>query len=155
MKEFLQQARLLIATLGVTAFELAKEICPVPDSDEKSTSSRSIELETKGKGYNAICLFVDNEYTVLKDSIARKEEADSLGGAYKEARRQLIQSGVLVETPGEYIFTQNYVFPSASYAAKVVSGQSVNGRTAWKLRDSQVPLAQWQDGNEESATGKE
>lgn len=64
---------------------------------------------------------------------------------YKSLRAQLINSGLLVEEGDSYVFTQDVAFSSISGAAQFVSGQTVNGRTAWKIADTNQTYAEWQD----------
>ena len=145
MDEFLQQCRLLLVTLGITAFEAARTSpIPVTESDV-DLPHEEIELCTEGKGYKAICIFTGSEFIVMKDSLARKEEVQSLSAASIGTRRQLLEAGVWKEVDEGFIFTQDYSFSSASNAAQIVTGQTVNGRIVWKLTSTGETLAVWQD----------
>ena len=81
---------------------------------------------------------------MLKDSMARKQEAGAMQETYRNLRAQLVEMGVLAEQIDGYRFTQDYPFAAISAAAQVVSGQNVSGRTAWKLEDSRT-FADWQE----------
>ena len=50
-------------------------------------------------------------------------------------RIKLIQSNILTELNGNYIFDQDYIFNSPSMAGGVVLGRSTNGWTKWKNKD--------------------
>src|SRR5262249_51637047 len=69
----------------------------------------------------------------------------SLHQKYKDLRSHLINTGVLADDTDGLRFTQDYPFSAISPAAQVVSGTSVNGRTAWKLKDGSMTFAEWQD----------
>jgi hypothetical protein len=146
MEEFITQARLLLGTLGYDLFSPIQEL-PKPTVSQDAASQVPIELTYSGEGYSATCL-VDTssgQFVVRKDSRARKQEAPSLQPTYKELRAHLIATGVLVTDSDALRFTQDYSFSAISRAAQVVSGQPVNGRIAWKLKDGSMTFADWQD----------
>jgi hypothetical protein len=50
-----------------------------------------------------------------------------------ECRRELIETGVLVKTPGGvYTFSEDYFFNSRTCAANVITGSHVDGNKYWK-----------------------
>jgi hypothetical protein len=97
-----------------------------------------------GKGYNARAVLRQGQLVVLKASVARLEEAPSLGVSSRALRAELVDSGVLSKTPGGLEFTQDYAFDSPSGAAQAINGANVNGRTAWHLADGRT-FKEWQD----------
>lgn len=147
MQEFIAQARLLLGSLGYSIFEtqIAPSTPPAPIG--QSQSSKPPEFQYIGDGFSAKCV-VDTDagqFIVKRDSTSRREEAPSLTLTYRTLRKQLVDSGVLVEqTPTMYTFTQDYAFSAPTAAAQVVSGSTVNGRNAWKTSTNQT-LADWQD----------
>jgi len=146
MEEFISQARLLLGTLGYDLFSPIPEATK-PAASQPTLSPDAIELVYSGEGYSATCV-VDassGQFVVQKDSIARKQEAPSLPRTYKELRARLLETGVLVEETDGFRFTQDYAFTAISPAAQVVSGQSVNGRIVWRLKDGSQTFAEWQD----------
>ncbi|MCC7000922.1 MAG: GIY-YIG nuclease family protein [Gemmatimonadaceae bacterium] len=128
MSEFLVQAVLLAATLGLNAFEAASAaaVGSAPDAP-------SYEVQLKGEGYNATAVLAEGEVIVRKGSVARTYEAPSLNANSVALRAELKASGVLEVTPGGLLFKQDYAFGSPSGAAQVVYGASVNGWDAWKF----------------------
>lgn len=141
MEEFLDQVRLLLATLGVNAFEapsVAAAIGPQPAPQPVLT------LRLSGDGYDAKCDLIDGEFVVLNGSTARLAEAPSLGPSSRAARAELVASGVLLKTDIGLVFAQDYAFGSASGSAQVIVGANVNGRTAWKLENG-TPFSEWQE----------
>jgi len=72
---------------------------------------------------------------VLRDSQATKETTPSLSAGYKAIRDRLIKDGSLVDAGTALAFTKDVPFPSASQAAAIIVGYSVNGRHTWKAAD--------------------
>ena len=147
MQEFISQARLLLGSLGYNIFET--QVAP-PMSLAQPIQSHATawpEFQYAGDGFRATCI-VDTDagqFIVKSGSTSRKEETASLQPTYRNLRKQLVGSGVLVEkTIGTYTFTQDYPFSAPTAAAQVVSGSTVNGRSVWKTYNNQT-LADWQD----------
>ncbi len=135
MQELLEHMLLLLGTLGVDAFQVA----PVRESiDEARPTKRGLALRMQGKGYQADCLAVDGEFTVAEGSVARLEEGPSLSDGVRSTRAALRSNGVLELDEGKLRFSQDYGFPSASTAAGIVSGTTVNGKVVWKLEDGRT-----------------
>jgi hypothetical protein len=148
MEELLEHMQLLLGTLGVQAFQAV----PTP-SDANAIARRAergLALKMQGKGYSAKCSFLDGAFTVLLDSMARGDEAPSLSDGAKTLRAALKGNGVLVPDNGFLRFTQNYSFDSASGAAGVVSGTTVNGKIAWVLEDGRT-FKDWEQAQLEEA----
>ena len=74
---------------------------------------------------------VADGFVVLKGSRARIEIAPSAIASVKPHRDKLIAAGILTEQNGEYIFTQDFEFPTPSAAAAVVLGRTANGWIEW------------------------
>ncbi len=91
----------------------------------------------------AIGLESPEGFLVRAQSAAAKEVSRTLKPGAVKLREQLVELGVLSDAGDHFLFTQDYVFNSPSTAAKVVCGNEVNGRIAWKtefglvLRDVQ------------------
>ena len=136
MNEFVEQAVLLAATLGLNVFEQAATV-----HGESTTAPVGHEITLKGEGYRAQALLAGGELVVRKGSLARKHGAQSLNKNSIALREELLKSGVLIDTPDGLLFTQDFSFSSPSGAAQVVGGASVNGWDVWKLKSGK-PL-QW------------
>ncbi len=76
-----------------------------------------------------------SEFVVLKDSYARVREIESISEGVSARRSELTMSGVLVRDGDRFRFTEDWSFGTATAAAAVVVGASINGRTSWKLVD--------------------
>lgn len=159
MDEFLYQAYLLCAALGLDAFTRVKvRHAGAPGSGPAGEASspeaagdvdagfapRSLELAIEGKGYSAKCLVAGGEFIVLAGSIARLKEASSLHPAARTRRRELLDAGVLQREPEGLRFVQDHAFRTPSAAATAVVAASVNGRVYWKLPDGRS-YKEWQE----------
>ena len=114
--------KILLATLGYPIFEEIK----------KSLEKKKEILFCKGKDANAEGDMVDDGFVVFKGSTANKEESNTAGTWVTGTRKKLIDSKILVEEEGIYIFTEDYLFGSPSTAAATVLGRRANGWTEWK-----------------------
>lgn len=144
MEYFLEQMQMLLPVLGI---DLLK---PQPTVQEKVIPENAAEsplFVLTSRGVKATAQIVENEFVVIKDSLAAKKTIpifDTLSCA--KAREKLLESGVLVDAGKEhYRFSQNYSFTSPSSAASVVAGGSINGRTEWKVQDSNETYAEWDE----------
>ncbi len=149
MEEFINQVKLLLGSLGYDLFEPAPVMKQPSSPSNIATESYLIDFSYSGNGFDAICTVnLDaGTFTVNKGSKCRGDAAAALTPTYRDLRLQLIQNRVLEEDGAQsYKFTQDFSFSSITAAAQVVSGSTVNGRTAWKIKDKpDVTFAQWQD----------
>ncbi len=144
MEEFIGQARLLLGTLGYDILEPLLSPMPSPGQPAAATPE-SPEFRYEGEGFAARCL-VDldaGQFVVKAGSTARTHEGAALSPTYRNLRAQLLETGVLVPEGEVFRFSQDYAFTAATPAAQVVSGQSVNGRIAWRTTDK--TFAQWEE----------
>jgi len=78
-------------------------------------------------------------YSVLRGSTAIREDKNSIPENAKRKRKDLIQSGVLVDdTKGLLIFTKDVEFRSPAAASCVISGTSTNGWICFKDRSGKT-----------------
>ena len=139
MEDFLEHIQLLMSTLGIQAFE------PVASLKGASSHRKGPTFRLSGGGYDASAELTESELIVRKGSVARLKEAPSLSPSSRAARKALLASGVLKETPEGHAFTQDYAFGSASGSAQVITGANINGRTVWRTQDG-VTLEEWEKG---------
>jgi len=152
MEEFIAQARILLGSLGYDVFEPVQINSILKTSEDGVSDNAKPVFEYAGDHFDASCI-VDmdaGKFIVKKDSKARRQEAPTLPGTYRNLREQLIQNGVLQVIDNDsysYKFSQDYSFTAATPAAQVVSGTPISGRMAWKMtQDNQiVTFADWQD----------
>lgn len=123
MNVFLSNMLGMLPVLGIHAFEQASEVV---------TPLRQALLTCKAKGYVATGFESSQGFVVKSGSQAAGETAPSFPNSVAKFREELIINGVLVKSDESYIFTQDFVFTSPSYAADIVLGRNANGRTEWK-----------------------
>lgn len=146
MEEFLIYLKLL---LGVFGHKLLEELTlkNMPSSAENvliSEVESAINLEKAKKntelflnvgGLKASSVYTDEGVVVLMGSDASKDIQTSLPMGYREIRQKLINNGVLKDIGNKYAFTSNYLFDTASPAAAIIVGYSINGKNCWKNKD--------------------
>lgn len=134
MEELIEHILLLAGTLGIHAFKsLRREL--VLDGD---WADSGLKLSFSGNGWDASCLFSDGSFVVLAGSVARGEEANSLSDSARAKREALVSDAVLVREGDSLRFATSHLFGSASGAATVVSGGTINGKRAWRLEDGRT-----------------
>ncbi len=114
--------KILLSTLGFPIFEETR----------KSIRSKKDILYCKGKDAFAEGELIDDGFVVLKGSKATKVETRTAGTWVTGMRKKLIDSKVLIEESGRYLFQEDFVFGSPSAAAAAVLGRRANGWTEWK-----------------------
>lgn len=109
-----------------------------PPGLEFMISSRKYGLEANAIGWGEL-------FVVLKGSGALADEFTH--NSYRALRQQLIADGRLRPGPTPQLlqFAENVEFQSPSAAAAVIFNRNTNGRTAWKVKGSDMTLKDWQD----------
>lgn len=105
-----------------------------------NTNSDIENSNTLSMTYKNITAFATMEgsfFVVKKGSKAILSDQDSLQDALRIKKNDLIDKEILIRYGGELIFTENYPFNSASMAAAIITGTSVNGKLLWKVSSGQ------------------
>lgn len=101
-------------------------------AEDKERETQEDEFMIAGRGGRASGYPLDaDNFVVKKGSRISSDTTEGLPPGYLKEREQLIQDGIIVDS----VFTQDYTFSSASGAAAVVLGRSVNGRREWRRLD--------------------
>ncbi len=106
-----------------------------PDAAE---TSDKLLLYLKAKGITATGYESRDGFVVLADSQAVAGTVPSIPDKLMKWRNDLIQEKILIKGHECLVLTQNHVFPSASAAAGIMLGRSVNGRVEWKDVDGRT-----------------
>lgn len=130
----------LVSTLGYPIFE------PIT----KSTSKKSL-FYCRVRGCDASGELVEDGFVVREGSKSRIELTPSAPESVKSNRQRLLDSGVIEERDGVYVYLQDYLFPSPSAAAQVVLGASANGWVEWKDKDGATLSDVHRDTDEETS----
>lgn len=142
MEYFIQHMQLLLPALGIILFR------PQADEATKESTLDSPLFELNVRGANATAKLVDNEFVILKDSLVRKDEVNSIGNGIKKRRNELLNRGDLIEqmeSKNHYRFTKNIGFSSPSAAAAVVVGGEANGRKEWHVKGTKQSYGDWEN----------
>lgn len=153
MEFFLEQIQMILPVLG---FSFA---IPLPQTTIHQTNDIDIlappVFTMTYASTTAIAQEINGEFIVFAGSTVRKNHTNSFGEAYQKIREKLLKEGKLKDSNDSnyWIFAQNVPFQSPSTAANIVSGASLNGRKHWKIKDSSITYAQWQDEQIKQAEG--
>ena len=143
MEYFLEQMQTLLPVLGINL------LSPQPKATVDKTSDpidKSPIFEIKTKDAHAQAMVINGEFTVLKDSLIRKNATSSIKSGAERIRNDLLNTGILFEiSPTQYKLTENYAFNSPSMAAGVVVARSTNGRRKWKIEESGKTFNEWEN----------
>lgn len=130
MEYFLEQMKLILPVMGFNF---------LISSTASNTASNQVEKENrihstyyiKTKTFKATMQETDQGYIVLKGSEAKKDLSPSCTETYRNMRRKLLETNILVEESGQLIFAEDAVFNSPSAASNMVLGRNSNGFTEW------------------------
>ena len=126
LEEFIENARLLVNTLGYKAFE------PISQPSNDTNSVISLFYIKAARGADATGYTVSDGFVVKKDSVIASSTTPSMPDSLKRLRNSMLSDGTI---NSEFAFTKDYIFTSPSLAATIVMGRNANGRTEWKTAD--------------------
>ncbi|MBD3108909.1 GIY-YIG nuclease family protein [Bacillus sp. AGMB 02131] len=136
LEEFIENAKIIMGTLGHKVFDKLIEMKPTSQShDDSSTDKLLLFLKRKrrksGITIEAQCKQTNEGFVVLKGSNIEMDESDSMPPTLKEIRKKvnIDEKGTLQE---------DVLFRSPSYAAAFVIGASANGLIEWKTADGKT-----------------
>ena len=146
MDQFVLQAKTLIGCLGWDLFRNPHDPSQQTTSDgHVSQSPDTPKFVLEGGGYSAYMIIdTSGNFVVLKGSRARIRETNTLQPGLRKIRRSLLEDGVLQDSNGAFVFTNNYISSSVSTAAAIVKGASETGRKAWKVEGEKTTYAEWE-----------
>ncbi|MFT5217792.1 MAG: hypothetical protein ACI83H_002933 [Glaciecola sp.] len=141
MEEFLSNIKVLTGTLGHKFLENPISFKNIPESEITLTATTEdnviinaigdLELNLSVSGIEAKSIQTNEGLVVIENSSVSKNPTKNYG--YGNLRDSLIAEKVIKSKPnGDLYFARNYLFSSASAAAGVILGYSVNGRNVWK-----------------------
>ena len=154
MEQFIDQTTILVDALGCDLFRATRDLSSEKMEDIPSDATILPEpiFSYEGKKFKAkMTVNASGDFVVRDGSQARLQPMKSMPSAAKSRRETLKKNGILKETDGALIFTDNCIFESPSLPADVISGTSVNGRTSWKLEDGTTYDA-WEKQKNESTS---
>ena len=133
--------------LAVTAGIDGDEMSPAAEMSSAVNLSELVSPSQQGSGIGLPICFAEekgfkakgsptgegDEFMVFAGSTINPTESDSLPDAIKVLRAELVKSGEIDE---KFSFVRDYPFTSRIIAARVVSGDSVYGKTFWKVQET-------------------
>lgn len=121
MEEFINNAKLLLSAVGHKVLEATA----IPSKTNNDPEIFVFE----GKYYKATGTTTADGFVVFKNSILSKKANSSLTKSLLDKRNKLISENII---DSAFTFTKDYIFSSPSTAASIISGNSTNGKTAWR-----------------------
>lgn len=122
-EQFFSNIRFMTSFFGFRLFE------NIPTKESASDIYVFSQAGAKAKG----ALLASGDFTVFKESTARKEVSQAFPISSKKKREELIEKGVLVNYDEKFlVFAEDYTFGSPSGAANMVAGVACNGWDGWK-----------------------
>lgn len=143
MEYFLEQIKLILPVMG---FKFLISSTVVPKTQEESDIKSEIH-ETyfiKTKTFEATMTETDQGYIVSKGSEAKKTLSNSCTETYRNMRRKLLETKVMIESGDKLIFAEDAIFSSPSAASNMILGRNSNGFTEW-VNDKGLSFKEIQD----------
>ncbi len=123
LAEFIENARLLVNTLGYKVFD------KIDTSVVENENNEVIFHIVAARGADAKGLLVPDGFMVIKGSKIAKDTAPSMASNLVNLRNKMLEKNIINQ---EFVFVTDYMFTSPSLAAAIVMGRNANGRTEWK-----------------------
>ena len=129
MEYFLDQIKLMLPVMGFR-FLISSTLKPNIEDLESDTKTKII-FEIKTKSFKANMYESDQGYIVTNGSEAKKSLSKSTTETYRNLRRKLIETKILLDKGDKLEFTEDAIFNSPSAASNMVLGRNSNGFTEW------------------------
>ena len=127
MKNFLEVIKLILSSTGINILEPSKRT----KEDKEQVKDKIFEFRIKGA--LGKMKLEEDKYIVLKGSTAVIGERPSASESIVKMRKNLINKDIMKKLENSlYIFQEDYIFNSPSYAAAAISAGNENGRRQWK-----------------------
>ena len=137
MEYFLEQMKLILPVMGFN-FLISSTATPalIRNKEDKNSTHQTYQIKTKT--FKATMQETDQGYIVLKGSEAKKDLSPSSTETYRNMRRKLLETKILIEDNNELIFAEDAVFNSPSAASNMVLGRSSNGYIEWVAKSGKT-----------------
>lgn len=130
LDEFIENAKLLVNTLGYKVFDTI-DYSELPNKKD----DKSIFILKSTRGADAKGILVPDGFLVLKGSKMATSNTPSTRSYTIALRKKLIDLGAVDEN---YVFVSDYLFSDPSPAASAIAGRSANGRVEWKTIENKT-----------------
>ena len=149
MESFLETLGIVLPAIRVDMFlNKARSAPKTPDvvaSPTKPTEETFI-LKTPRHDLYAEAVLRDGEWVVQAGARARDQWVGVPNAAqnYRKLYEELVENGTMVNQDNFAVFQKDFAFSSPSAAGAVITGRSINGRTAWKHADTGQTFEDWE-----------
>jgi hypothetical protein len=128
MEYFLEQIKLILPVMGFKfLISSTADEKPIKSKEDKVHETYFIKTRT----FKATMTETDQGYIVAKGSEAKKSLSNSCTETYRNMRRKLVETKILIENGDKLVFAEDAVFNSPSAASNMVLGRNSNGFTEW------------------------
>lgn len=138
MEEFLGPLQILLGALGFRLLEPPARRANV-DGTRVDTSDL-FSMAVSKHGVQARGLRTDEGFVVLASSIGAVDASSNAKrrGRFEAMRQPYFEDGTFVPEGPNFRVTRDFVMSSSSYAAAIMVGYEMNGRTTWKNADGRT-----------------
>lgn len=130
MEYFLEQMKLILPVMGFK-FLISSTVKSNTVLEQNNKPEVHERYKIKSSSYSAIMKETDQGFIVEKGSVAKKELSPSCTETYRNMRKRLLETNVLINYEDKLIFTEDTVFNSPSAASNMILGRNSNGLTEW------------------------
>lgn len=130
MEYFLEQIKLILPVMGFN-FLISSTVTQnvFAEVDAKIEVRETYFIKTKS--FDAIMTETDQGYIIAKGSEAKKSLSNSCTETYRNMRRKLLETKIMIESGDILIFAEDAIFSSPSAASNMILGRNSNGFTEW------------------------
>lgn len=130
MEYFLEQIKLILPVMGFK-FLISSTVSSQKSNESTDGSEVHETYYIKTRTFKATMTETDQGYIVAKGSEAKKSLSNSCTETYRNMRRKLVETKIMVEVGDKLIFAEDAVFNSPSAASNMILGRNSNGFTEW------------------------
>ncbi|MEO9662327.1 GIY-YIG nuclease family protein [Maribacter dokdonensis] len=130
MEYFLEQMKLILPVMGFK-FLISSTVKQLNENLIENFNSVHDTYYIKTKTFKATMIETDQGYIVKKGSEAKKSLSNSCTETYRNMRRKLIETEIMINHNDILVFAEDAVFNSPSAASNMILGRNSNGFTEW------------------------
>ena len=130
MEYFLEQIKLILPVMGFK-FLISSTVSSDNGLESKTKDEVHETYYIKTRTFRATMTETDQGYIVAKGSEAKKTLSKSCTETYRNMRRKLVETKIMVENGDKLVFAEDAVFNSPSAASNMILGRNSNGFTEW------------------------
>lgn len=137
MEYFLAQIKLILPVMGFR-FLIPSTFKPERIQTENEIAKITELFSIKTASYSAAMYESNQGYIVVKGSEAKKELVNSTTDTYRNLRKKLIETQILVDKGDKLEFAEDAIFSSPSAASSMIVGRNSNGFKEWITKDGRT-----------------